>query len=151
MNIRNFSPGDLNALMTIWLSANLSAHPFIPAAYWEDNFEAVREALPGAHLIVCEEEGAIAGFAGLMPNGYMAGLFVAEGYRGRGIGTALMAAAKASFAHITLQVYASNTAAVRFYLRQDFIQTGTRTDPATGQPEYTMAYTATEKEANPHG
>ena len=35
--IRLARQDDLDALMEIWLEANLQAHDFLPAAYWQSN------------------------------------------------------------------------------------------------------------------
>ena len=43
--IRNMEPSDLEAVLDIWLESNLQAHPFVPAGYWRDNLEMVREQL----------------------------------------------------------------------------------------------------------
>lgn len=34
----------------IWLEGNLNAHCFIPAQYWRDNFELVKELLGQAEV-----------------------------------------------------------------------------------------------------
>ena len=43
--IRLFEEEDLDEVLAIWLDANLRAHSFIPAGYWEGRREAVRQAL----------------------------------------------------------------------------------------------------------
>ena len=43
--IRKFETQDLDAVMQIWLQANLDAHAFIPASFWTDHFEIVRDML----------------------------------------------------------------------------------------------------------
>ena len=48
--IRKFETQDLDAVMQIWLHGNLDAHPFIPASFWTDHFETVRDMLPQAEL-----------------------------------------------------------------------------------------------------
>ena len=37
--IRKFETQDLGTVMQIWLQANLDAHAFIPASFWEAHFE----------------------------------------------------------------------------------------------------------------
>lgn len=37
--------------MQIWLSANKEAHGFIKESYWDENFEAVKAALPCAKFM----------------------------------------------------------------------------------------------------
>ena len=54
--IRKFENLDLDAVMQIWLHGNLDAHPFIPASFWTDHFETVRDMLPQAELYVHENE-----------------------------------------------------------------------------------------------
>lgn len=40
----------------IWLEGNLNAHCFIPAQYWRDNFELVKELLGQAEVYVYEDD-----------------------------------------------------------------------------------------------
>ena len=54
--IRKFETQDLDAVMQIWLQANLDAHAFIPASFWEAHFEMVRDLLSQAELYVHENE-----------------------------------------------------------------------------------------------
>lgn len=58
MTIRPQRPADLPALLDLWLQGNLDAHPFIPAAYWEENRPAVAAALPEAEVLAAEEAGS---------------------------------------------------------------------------------------------
>ena len=73
--------------MQIWLQANLDAHAFIPASFWEAHFEMVRDMLPQAELYVHEGEDTqqIDGFIGLTEN-HIEGIFVAKSARSKGIG-----------------------------------------------------------------
>ena len=54
--IQKFENLDLDAVMQIWLQANLDAHAFIPASFWTEHFEMVRDMLPQAELYVHENE-----------------------------------------------------------------------------------------------
>ena len=49
--IRKIETQDLDAVMQIWLQANLDAHVFIPASFWRGHFEIVRDMLPQLSLI----------------------------------------------------------------------------------------------------
>ena len=40
--IRKFTENDTDRIMQIWLQANIDAHSFIPADYWDGNFEYVK-------------------------------------------------------------------------------------------------------------
>lgn len=41
--IRKLQKADINRVADIWLDTNLKSHSFIPAKYWKDNFELVKE------------------------------------------------------------------------------------------------------------
>ena len=71
--IRKLAQEDLEAVMGIWLEANLKAHDFIEADYWKSNFEAVKETLAQAEVYVYTEDTKIKGFIGIV-EGYIAGL-----------------------------------------------------------------------------
>ena len=94
--IRKFHEADLDAVMALWLDANLQAHPFVPGDYWRDHFEEVRQALPEAEVYVSEngETAEIEGFIGLSGS-YIAGIFVRSQSRSQGIGKQLLDQAKA--------------------------------------------------------
>lgn len=49
--IRKLEKSDLPRIMRIWLSANKEAHGFIKESYWDENFEAVKAALPAPKFI----------------------------------------------------------------------------------------------------
>ncbi len=138
------SPKELAAVSKIWLSGNLDAHYFIPKTYWEDHFDEVRTALGQADLLVNVQNGEITGFLGLTGN-YIAGLFVKKDYRHLGIGSALMAAAKADFHQLTLSVYVKNQAAYHFYLKNGFSVKTTHVDGDTGEAEYQMSWSSKDK------
>ena len=55
--IRKMEKKDLDRVSKIWLDTNIKAHDFIPAQYWEKNYEPVREMLPQAEVYVWEEDG----------------------------------------------------------------------------------------------
>lgn len=137
--IRAFQKRDLEPVMELWLSANLQAHPFVPRGYWESHFEAVKAMLPQAELYVAEENGAVRGFIGL-DGGYIAGLFVAEDWRSRGIGGQLLKKAKSRYLALALHVYEENESAVRFYRWEGFTAEETRVDPETGCTEIRMRW-----------
>ena len=64
-------------------------HNFIPAQYWKDNFELVKELLLQAEVYVCEENREIKGFIGM--NGeYIEGIFVSDKNQSQGIGERLL-------------------------------------------------------------
>lgn len=133
--IRLFEFRDLDRIMEIWLEGNLKAHPFIKEEYWRQNYETVRSVLPNAEAYVFEEDGEVQGFIG-MDAEYIAGLFVAEGHWGQGIGHQLISEVK----WLSLHVYEKNTGAVAFYQAEGFRVENSMTEKGTGEQEYLMVF-----------
>lgn len=142
--IRKYQPQDLEHIMKIWLETNLAAHGFIPAEYWNGQYEAVKEALPQADILIYEEEGTVLGFLGLQDS-YIAGLFVEKASRSRGIGRLLLEAAKSGRQELTLHAYAENTGAVRFYEREGFQTAAFEKEEMTGCEGVLMRWTREEE------
>lgn len=139
MNIERLSPADIQAVMNIWLAGNLQAHAFIPRAYWEGNLHTVEKLLPQSEVYTAKGNGTVCGFIGLSDE-YIEGLFVAEAFRGQGIGKALLDHAKAKHKMLTLCVYQKNTSAAAFYKREGFVLQGVSTDENTGETELQMRW-----------
>lgn len=140
--IRLFEFRDLDRIMEIWLEGNLKAHPFIKEEYWRQNYEIVRSVLPNAEVYVFEEDGEVQGFIG-MDADYIAGLFVAEGHRGQGIGHQLIETVKRK-KRLSLHVYERNTGAVAFYQAEGFKVQQSMTEKETGKKEFLMVYGESE-------
>ncbi len=138
--IRAFIPKDLTPIMDIWLDANIQAHDFISADYWKNHFEQVKECLPAAELYVYEDMfSSPCGFMG-MSGDYIAGIFVRTDVRSKGIGKQLLDHVKSLRDPLSLHVYQKNEAAVRFYLREDFVIQSQASDTDTGETEYLMTW-----------
>ena len=118
--IRPFAEVDLDAVMEIWLSSNLQAHPFIVPSYWAEHLEEVKRLIPQAEVYVHESDGVVNGFLGLTEAGNIAGLFISEQARGQGIGNRLLSKAKRLYSTLLLTVYEKNVRAVHFYQREGF-------------------------------
>lgn len=140
--IRKFETQDLDAVMQIWLHGNLDAHPFIPASFWTDHFETVRDLLPQAELYVHENEATrqIDGFIGLTEN-HIEGIFVAESARSKGVGKSLLEYAKSCKPYLTLSVYQKNERALAFYRREQFTVQSEGIDEDTNEAEIQMHWT----------
>ena len=140
--IRKFENLDLDAVMQIWLQANLDAHAFIPASFWEAHFEMVRDMLPQAELYVHENEDPrqIDGFIGLTEN-HIEGIFVAKSARFKGIGKALLEYAKLRKPCLTLSVYQKDQRALAFYRREQFVVQAEGIDEDTNDAEIQMLWT----------
>lgn len=137
--IRKMEKKDLDRVSKIWLETNINAHDFIPAQYWEKNYGLVREMLPQAEIYVWEEDGKIQGFAGLYED-YIAGIFVLEQARSKGIGGQLLNYIKGRKPYLSLKVYQKNIRAVKFYKREGFQIKKESADQETGEKEYTMEW-----------
>ena len=140
--IRKFETQDLDAIMKIWLDGNLGAHAFIPASFWTEHFDMVRDMLPQAELYVHENEDTrqIDGFIGLTEN-HIEGIFVARVARSKGIGKALLGYAKSRKPCLTLSVYQKNERALAFYRREQFVVQSEGIDEDTNEVEIQMLWT----------
>ena len=140
--IRKIETQDLDAVMQIWLHGNLDAHAFIPASFWEANFEMVRDLLSQAELYVHENEDTrqIDGFIGLTEN-HIEGIFVAKAARSKGIGKALLGYAKSRRPRLDLSVYQKNERALAFYRREQFVVQSEEIDEDTNKSEIQMLWT----------
>ena len=139
--IRKFENLDLDAVMQIWLQANLDAHAFISASFWEAHFEMVRDLLSQAELYVHENEDTrqIDGFIGLTEN-HIEGIFVAKSARSKGVGKALLEYAKSRKPSLTLSVYQKNERALAFYQREQFTVQSEGIDEDTNEAELQMLW-----------
>jgi len=137
--IRTFEAADLDAVMDLWLTANLDAHDFIPADYWQRHVPAVRKMIPAAEVYVSEQDGIILGFLGLSGD-YIAGIFVKKSARRAGVGTELLHTAKKRREKLHLSVYQKNTPAVRFYEREGFYLISQGIDEDTGEEALELSW-----------
>ena len=128
--------------MQIWLHGNLDAHAFIPASFWTDHFEMVRNMLPQAELYVHEDKDTrqIDGFIGLAGN-HIEGIFVAKAARSKGVGKALLDHAKLLKPSLTLNVYQKNERALAFYRREQFAVQSEGIDEDTSKADIQMLWT----------
>ncbi|MDY2654104.1 MULTISPECIES: N-acetyltransferase [Eisenbergiella] len=137
--IRKFRNEDLEQIMQLWLQSNIQAHSFIEKTYWKSHYNEVRKMLPEAEIYVFDSGEGILGFLGLQED-YIAGIFVEENSRGRGIGKHLLHCAKQNRDSLSLHVFTKNERAVRFYEKEGFKITGEQSDEETGEREYVMEW-----------
>lgn len=81
-----------------------------------------------SHRVLVARDPVPVGFIAVK-QGDIAAFHVAEGHRSRGIGRQLLEAAKAQEARLALWTFQANEAAIRFYLREGFVEVE-RTDGA---------------------
>lgn len=137
--IRQMKETDLPEVMEIWLQANEEAHAFIPAAYWQENYDMVCELLPQAEVYVYEKNVHLSGFIGM--NGeYVAGIFVRQSARSQGVGKQLIHYVKDRKERLILHVYEKNKRAIHFYEREGFVVVSWGMDGDTGETEYVMEW-----------
>lgn len=117
--VRRFQKSDTDKVMQIWLNGNEDAHPFIPKEYWRSNFSMVREQLLQAEIFVCETEGEIQGFIGIVGE-YIAGIFVERAYRSCGIGKQLLEYVKRIYGILSLSVYQKMSVPLHFIPERAF-------------------------------
>lgn len=124
--IRDGVPADAAACAAInaaWIDATdwmPRVHPPAEVArFYREHLFATCEVL------VAERAGGVEGFLAVDGEGLVAALFVAEAARGRGAGSALLAAAKARRPErLSLWTFVANTGARRFYARHGFAEVG---------------------------
>lgn len=130
--IRAYQPDDLDAVMQLWLTSTIAAHPFIAEQYWHESAPLVRNTyLPAARswLYILPPDTAdknpIAGFISILEEQLVGALFVAQPFHGQGIGKALMDHVQQHYHSLTLEVYQQNQRAYHFYRKQGFTPIGT--------------------------
>lgn len=144
MKIRRYRKDDADAVMRIWLRANLQAHSFIPERYWRENESLVKnQYLPASETYVCETGRMVEGFLSITDGNFIGGLFVSPESQSRGIGAKLIAAAQRRFPALTLAVYCENIRAVRFYERCGFRILEERNSDTPPHREYLMGWNDT--------
>ena len=137
--IRKFRENDLPSIMQIWFDSNVEAHSFIPAKYWRDNFEMVKDMLPKAEIYIYESLGKISGFIGLNKD-YIEGIFVEKNMRSKGIGKQLLNYVKKLKEEMHLSAYKKNYKAISFYQREDFVIQSESIDNDTNEKELLMVW-----------
>ena len=105
----------IELLLGVWESSVRATHLFLS----EQEIEGIKQYVPQAlrvvpHLIIVEEDGAIAAFAGI-DGRKIEMLFVAAKSRGRGIGRQLLQYAFDVYAVNELAVNEQNPQAIAFY------------------------------------
>lgn len=137
--IRAFQKVDIERVMQIWLESNIEAHSFIAKEYWVSNYSMVQEQILQAEIYVYETDNEIQGFVGIVDD-YIAGIFVTNEYRSRGIGRQLLDYVKTVHNSLSLNVYQKNNRAVDFYLQEGFTIRSKDMDDDTGEMDYSMSW-----------
>lgn len=140
--IRKLEIRDIDEVMNIWLNTNIKAHKFIDKAYWENNFESVKNEILNAEVYVYEENNQVFGFVGVV-KGYIAGIFVKENMQNNRIGKQLMNKCKEKYDKLTLNVYEKNERAINFYKKEGLSIVSKQLDEHTKEMELLMKWQKT--------
>ena len=144
--IRPISLSDIDEVMDIWLKSNIKTHNFVAEKYWQDNYSTVKNEITQAEVYVYinDEDNNILAFVGLVDD-YIAGIFVKENARSKGIGKKLLDYVKVLNSKLTLEVYAKNKRAIHFYEREKFVIQSQEIDKDTNEKEFTMIWVNSNK------
>lgn len=135
MTIRPYTDDDQEELLDVWYRASLIAHSFLSEEFFEtERHEIAEQWLPAAETMVYEIEGRVVGFVALIGN-ELGAIFVDPNSQGRGIGRALMDAARASRPFLELDVFEANSIGRRFYDAYGFEFVDRHMNETVGLPE----------------
>lgn len=139
--IRAAVSADYSAIVRLWLAASLQAHDFIAGEYWHKMQKSVaRDYLPNSRTFVFVDKRQIKGFISIVDDSHIGALFVAPQHQGCKIGFKLLKYVRRQRGHLSLNVFAQNRRAVRFYQTNGFKIIREQTDPSTKEKELTMAW-----------
>jgi putative acetyltransferase len=135
IRIRASRPQDLPRLFEIWRTAVEATHAFVAPEHLTIIATQVREQyLPAAVLhVAVDADDHPMGFMGVT-EGMIDSLFIDPAYHGRGIGRALIEAARTPGRTLTVDVNEQNVGARRFYERLGFEVVGRSELDSSGMP-----------------
>jgi len=128
VQVRRAQSDDTPELLDIWLRSVRATHAFLTGAditFLQPRVGDYLASDASELYVVCTDAGAVAGFIGLSGNEIEA-LFLAPEHLRRGLGTRLIAEARAlrPGAELTVDVNEQNTDARRFYEASGFVVEG---------------------------
>ena len=145
VEFRSYRPDDEAAAIALWRDTWQLAYPDIDFAarvdWWRSRWR--NELVPQATVVVAEQGGELIGFVTIDATGYLDQLVVSSASWGTTVATDLVDRAKQiSPEGITLLVNADNHRAIRFYLRNGFVDDGDDVNPTSGRPVKRMRWRA---------
>lgn len=139
--IRKATINDVDKIMRIWFEASVRAHSFVEENYWKDREDDVRNIyLPQAQTFVFEDRRQIKGFISIVSDNFIGALFVTPQSQQHKIGTKLLAYVRRKRPNLTLNVYAKNEQALKFYQKNDFKIISQGKDCATNEEELRLSW-----------
>jgi putative acetyltransferase len=141
--LRPYRTEDEDAAIALWQQTWQQAYPSIDFAarvtWWRQRWRD--ELVPNAAIMVAEQAGVLVGFVTIDRKGYLDQLVVAPDHWGSELGHALVDEAKRlSPDGITLLVNTDNARAIRFYMRNGFVDAGADVNPTSGRPVLRMEW-----------
>ncbi|MFE4502476.1 GNAT family N-acetyltransferase [Rhodococcus sp. NPDC056743] len=131
VKIRPYQLTDEDAVIELWSQASKLAHPFLVGEGEGEREAKMRDVyLVNADNWVAETDDQVIGLLGLL-GPEIGGLFVSPRAQRLGIGRLLVEHATTLHPAVTLEVYALNGSARRFYEIMGFEETGRYTDAET--------------------
>ncbi|MBC8716337.1 GNAT family N-acetyltransferase [Ochrobactrum sp. Marseille-Q0166] len=132
--IRTYQAADKQILSSIWYRASLEAHGFLGEDLLRNQQKLIEDVyLEKAETWVAVLNGEHVGFIGLL-DCFIGGLFVDPSVQGYGIGHRLLDHALTLKGELSLEVYADNKRACRFYQRLGFQEISRRGEDDNGLP-----------------
>lgn len=155
ISVRAREPRDIEALHEVMSCPGVIHGTMqLPLRSLEGRREQYNQSRPDMHSLVAEIDGRVVGQLGLhletaarRRHVGSIGMAVHDDFQGRGVGSALLAAALEladnwlNLRRIELEVYTDNAPAIRLYENFGFITEGTLRDFAFRNGEYVDAYT----------
>lgn len=126
LTLRPYTPADIDACAAIWRAASEAGHPFLTSDDLDADAVLVRDVyFPQAEITLACDGARPVGFVAMIGS-FIGALFVAPDQHRRGIGRMLVAAVAQMYGPLTVEVYAENAGARRFYRALGFTETGRR-------------------------
>ncbi|SNS89172.1 GNAT family N-acetyltransferase [Antarctobacter heliothermus] len=137
--MRKYKTDDIDALITIWDTAEPLAHPFLSDEIRRQVRKDMRNIyLPNADTWVLEHDGVPVGFIAMIGT-EIGGLFLAPTHQGKGMGRHMVDHIVAIKGPLTVEVFKDNKIGLPFYERYGFVKTGEGAFDASGDKTFKMA------------
>jgi putative acetyltransferase len=142
--LRPYRAADEDKAIALWQRTWQLAYPSIDfnsrVTWWRERWR--NELVPVAQIVVAEQDNTLAGFVTIDGSGYLDQLVVSPQAWGSALGSTLVNEAKRLSPHgITLLVNNDNLRAIRFYLKNGFVDAGDDVNPVSGRPVKRMTWT----------
>ncbi|HPS30129.1 MAG TPA: GNAT family N-acetyltransferase [bacterium] len=136
--IRALKSADIPVIKDIYIKSNCAAGLNVPEDHFlKDSLQYIHETLHKCENTVFEKNGRVLGIISVSHD-YVEGLFVIPDHWNESIGSELLKHVLNIKKDLRLQVYESNTNAIKFYKKHGFEITGGGICQMTGLPYFAM-------------